>query len=365
MFLSSFNWYGFLIAMGMVVGMFGAFLVARWRGFSSDVAFDICLWAIPLAIVGARLNFVISDAIQGGDYSGWSGFLKVIGFENGKFIGLYGLSIYGGLIGAIAGIFFNSLVYKHKGRKETFLNMVDLGAPFMLLGQAIGRWGNLVNGELYGGIITNPAWQWFPVAIEKGGMFYHALSFYESVFNLIGCALLFWMLLGNRRSRQGTVIAGYFIWYGLVRACLELFRQPEFIMYWGNIPISFVDSILLVLVGAGLLIYFIVKARKEGTRIPLFVKREQWHETGRDIFEWGRDYHQKLPPLFKRSAVADVETEDVDEALIEETEQTELSDQPESLPSVCCPRCGATVDAEVENCPFCGQKISQDPNEQS
>jgi len=327
-FLSGVQWYGVIIALAMVAGIALAWFCARYRGYNPDVVFDIAIWAIPCAIVGARLNFALSEALSDRPMT----FLEIIGFQNGEFVGLSGLSIMGGIVGGVIGVLCNALIYKKKGRKETFLHMADIAAPFLLLGQAIGRWGNFANQELYGQAVTNPSMQWFPFAVyidaEQG--WFQALFFYEFVLNLIGAALLLWIWLGKRRSHKGMVAAFYFMWYGIIRTFLEGLRQPEFIMYWFDvIPISQAQALLTALAGVAIMIFIIARARKKEKLVPLFVTREDWGRTGLDDFDWGRDPSVPLPPIFKKKAAAQEEADEpeAEDAPIE-ADEPEAEDAP-------------------------------------
>lgn len=280
----TFNWYGFLIAMGIIIGTIGAYLLAKKRGYNGDVVFDIVIWAVPFAIIGARLYYVIFDIIgSGAKYT----FPEVFGFTGSGFR-LQGLAIYGGVLGAILGVYLNSLMYKRKEKKtgvkkETFLQMCDIGSPFLILGQAIGRWGNFVNGEVYGQPIVNPAYQFFPIAVEIDGMWYQALFFYESVLNLIGFFILLWFFIGRRRSFSGFVFASYGIYYGLVRIILESFRdKSKFILYLipDVLPVSQFVSAIAIILGVVGIIYVWRKAEKEGKKVPILVHYDDWEKTG-------------------------------------------------------------------------------------
>ncbi|HEY8423621.1 MAG TPA: prolipoprotein diacylglyceryl transferase, partial [Clostridia bacterium] len=269
------NWYGFLVGLGMIAGMVGAYFTAKKRGYNPDVVFDIMIWALPLAILGARLYYVIFDIIgSGAQYS----FGEVFGFYDDGFR-LQGLAIYGGVLGGLLGVFINSRIYKRKQqqtgeKKENFLMMCDIGAPFLILGQAIGRWGNFVNGEVYGQPILNPAFQFFPIAVKVNGMWYQALFFYESVLDLIGFFLLLWLFIGRRRSFPGFVFACYGIYYGAVRMVLESFRdKQQFVLYLipNVLPVSQLVSAIAVLLGTVGIIYVYLNAKKQGKKPPIMV----------------------------------------------------------------------------------------------
>ncbi|HHW90371.1 MAG TPA: prolipoprotein diacylglyceryl transferase [Clostridiales bacterium] len=279
-----FNWYGFLIALGIIAGTICAYFAAKKRGYNPDVVFDIIIWALPFAIIGARLYYVIFDIIgSGAKYT----FPQALGFYDDGFR-LQGLAIYGGVLGALLGVFFNSLMYKHKEKKtgekkETFLMMCDIGSPFLILGQAIGRWGNFANAEVYGQPVLNPAYQFFPIAVKVDGMWYQALFFYESMLNLIGFGLLLWFLLGRRRSFPGFVFACYGIYYGIVRIILESFRdKAQFVLYMipNVLPVSQFVSAIAIILGAAGIIYVWQKAQKEGKKPPILVHYDDWEKTG-------------------------------------------------------------------------------------
>ncbi len=321
----SFNWYGFLIAMGIMVGTIGAYFIAKKRGYNGEVVFDIVIWAVPFAIVGARLYYVIFDVIgAGAKYT----FLQVFGFTEDGFK-LEGLAIYGGVLGAILGVYLNSLMYKRKEKKtgvkkETFLQMCDIGSPFLILGQAIGRWGNFANAEVYGQPIVNPAYQFFPLGVEINGMWYQALFFYESVLNLIGFFILLWFLLGRRRSFPGFVFASYGIYYGIVRIILEAFRDKEqFILYMipNVLPVSQFVSAIAIILGIAGIIYIWKKADKNDKKVPILVHYDDWEQTGLP-----EEYYGKPLAIDEYEYVEEGE-ESVEEYLQKKTEDKEKPDQ--------------------------------------
>lgn len=280
------SWYGFIISMGILIGTVGAYFAAKKRGYRPDAVVDIIIAAVPLAIIGARTYYVIFDIIGGNN--NWT-FAEYLGFTGNGFR-LEGLAIYGGVIGAILGVYILSLIYRRKEKKtgekrETFLQLCDIGAPFLILGQAIGRWGNFVNQEVYGQRILNPAYEFFPIAVKVGNHWYQALFFYESILNLIGFGLLLWFFLGRRRSFNGFVISAYGIYYGLARLILEGFRntdEGDFILYLipDVLPVSQVVSVLAILAGGAFIIYQIVKAKKKNVKVPILVMFDDWEMTG-------------------------------------------------------------------------------------
>ena len=243
-----------------IVGVLIVSKLAKHKGFDSSIAFDLVLIAFPLAIVGARLNYVLFTP-----NNNWT-FLSILQVWNG------GLMIYGGVLFAAIGI----AVYC-KIKKYSILKVFDLIAPALILGQAIGRWGNFFNQEAYGSLVTNASFQWFPFSVwienghftseakmqlvnaygtsEVAGAWFNATFFYESIWCLGGFFLLYWL---NKKTDQiGLVTATYFVYYGLERFFVEMLRTDS--LYLGSIKISVLISGLLILTGLSYLIYLVIK----------------------------------------------------------------------------------------------------------
>ena len=233
--------YGLLIALAIGLGVALCAKREREMGLPRDLTIDFALSVIPAAIGGARLYYVAFE---------WEAYashpLSILYIWEG------GLAIYGAVIGgAIAALIF-SLV-----RKVSFADLADLTAPSLILGQAIGRWGNFVNQEAYGRLIENPSLQFFPLAvyIEAVGEWHMATFFYESLWNFIG----FWILWLNRNkvTARGNLFLGYLCWYGLGRAVIEGWRTDS--LMWGPVRVSQALSAALC-VGAG--IALVIRHRK-------------------------------------------------------------------------------------------------------
>ena len=163
-------WYGVLISFGVLLGVLFALRECKRIGFKEDNLLDFLLYAIPSAIVGARTYYVIFS---------WDYYSKnlneIINIRNG------GLAIHGALIaGVIVGILFC------KKRKINVLQLLDIVMPSVALGQSIGRWGNFVNQEAFGGP-TNLPW-----GIMVNGQKVHPTFFYESVIDFSVFIFLMW-----------------------------------------------------------------------------------------------------------------------------------------------------------------------------
>ena len=134
-------WYGLIIAGGLALGVLLAMHRAKRRSLNPDMVLDFLVYAVPLAIIGARLYYVV---FEWQDYA--NNIFSIFAIKEG------GLAIYGGVIGGLlaAAIFC-------KVKKFPLLSLLDLSIPSLILGQAIGRWGNFVNQEAFGNVITNPS----------------------------------------------------------------------------------------------------------------------------------------------------------------------------------------------------------------
>ncbi len=273
--LISAGWYGGLIGGGMVICIIVAFFMAKRRGYDTDNVFDVALVCIPLAIIGARLYYVLNDMAHNGTQ--WS-IGEILGFRNGHFEGFAGLAIYGGLLGGLIGaVIVRFLINKRKApeKQMTFVQMADLYFCLIILGQAIGRWGNFANQEAYGQLITDPALQWFPFAvyIEAEQAWFNACFFYESMWNIVGFGLLQWFYNGKRKSFDGFCFAFYCIWYGFIRFWVEGLRSDS--MYFGAIKANQLISAIIFFVGIGIIVYHIVMAKRAGKKPFLFVKEDE------------------------------------------------------------------------------------------
>ncbi len=227
-------WYGIIIATGMLLGIWIATYNARRRGYKSEMVLDIALIAVIVAVIGARVHYVLFswEYFKGGP------FVDVFKIWNG------GLAIYGGVIGGLIGVFAYS-----KLAKKRFLSMVDILVPSLILGQAIGRWGNFVNQEAYGWVINNPAWTFFPAAvfIKSEGAFHMATFFYESMWDFIVFAFL--MNYMKKDRREGNVFFMYFALYGFGRMIIEGFRMDSQMLFGTGIRINQMISVIFMVFG--------------------------------------------------------------------------------------------------------------------
>ena len=240
-------------ALIIVFGMLSAFLVIsllfKRRNMSTDLFLTYFVIGLPIAIITTRLFYCITDGLPISEWFSWNSIRQG------------GLSIVGGIIGGTASVAAVSYF-----KKVNFLRVGDCVVVGLLLAQSIGRWGNFANQEVYGGVVTNPSLQFFPIAvyIEKTAQYHYAFFFYESMVTLTAAILMFINAWVNPKKPNGVNTACYFITYGLVRSIMEPLRDSSFILGHG-VPWSLVLS-LVMLVG-GLVLLFLVlyfNKQKEG-----------------------------------------------------------------------------------------------------
>ncbi|MFQ6772874.1 MAG: prolipoprotein diacylglyceryl transferase [Clostridia bacterium] len=238
------HYYGVIMASAMLIGIFLTYFLSKKRDVKKEHIFDLALIVLPLAVLCARAYYCIFSEH---DYS----FVEFWQINKG------GLAIYGGVIGGFIGVMIFCLI-----RKKNILAVCDILVPALILGQALGRWGNFINQEAYGYAVTNPAWQFFPfsVYIEAEGAWHLATFFYESMWNLLTFVVLLITLI--KCKNRGIPTALYLILYGIGRVFIEGLRTDS--LYLGNtgIRVSQLVSGALILVGIGILIAILVKNRR-------------------------------------------------------------------------------------------------------
>ena len=215
-------WYGIGYAVAIGFGTWLAGVQARRRGLDTGFIGDALILVVLLGIIGGRLYHVIDQWPLYRD-----NLLKIV-------LPPYsGMALYGGVGGGIVGVYIAT-----RRRHQSFLRWADVAVPSLFLGQAIARWGNFFNQELYGPP-TNLPWgiaidcthrvaaypcSTFP--LESTG--FHPLFFYEASFTLVGGLIALW---ASRRIadrlRDGDLLSFWLIWYGSVRAVLETFRSAD------------------------------------------------------------------------------------------------------------------------------------------
>lgn len=239
-------WYGFIIALGVLLAMIYGFKKMRPAGIDPDRGTDVVIGGFIGGILGARLYYILFDSELG--------FKDFFNIRNG------GLAIYGGIIGAIL---VGAIVAKI--RKLKVVTMLDVAAPCFLIGQCIGRWGNFFNQEAFG---TNTDLPWGMLSFRTASFIanhdlvdqdpylpVHPCFLYESIWCLIGFILLHFYF--KHRKFDGEVFLMYIGWYGLGRFFIEGLRTDS--LYIGQIRVSqlvagtcFLTSIVLIIIFRGI-----------------------------------------------------------------------------------------------------------------
>ncbi len=226
----TFHLYGLLIGLGILVGAWVGIKVSRVK---ADEVWDGLLWVVGPALVGARVYHVI-------DY------FDYYWLNPGEIVMLWrgGMGIFGGVLGGLIGLWIWPGIRRVNGKKKLkskgyslftainkkkFLRLLDVAGVGLPIGQAIGRWGNYFNQELYGkptglpwGIKIRPENRLLEVMdYEK----FHPLFLYEGGWSLVGFFLLWWLLrLKKLKMGTGGVLMTYLGWYGLGRFWLEFLK---------------------------------------------------------------------------------------------------------------------------------------------
>ena len=234
-FVKDIYWYGIIIAAGMVLALLIAVKNTKLLGKNPEMLVDFSIIAIVFAIIGARIHYVIWSW----DLYKDSPFWKVFAVWEG------GLAIYGGIIGG----FLAALIYS-KIKNVSLLGLLDIVAPSLLLGQAIGRWGNFVNQEAYGYAVYNEKLWHFPITvyIKETGQYHLATFFYESAWNFIGFIIL--MVALRKGKREGRTFFLYMVLYGLGRVFIEGLRTDSQMFLNTDIRVNQVLSAVFIIVGA-------------------------------------------------------------------------------------------------------------------
>lgn len=258
------KFYGILMASAFIIGLFLLIKYCKFKGYDENLPYELLLVIFPSSIIGARLNYILFTLDRN-----WT-FLEMLSIWHG------GLMIYGGVLFSVV-----ALAIFCKIKKISFIAVLDMLAPLLILGQAIGRWGNFFNQEAYGSLITNPSFQWFPfgVYIESShftdearqqvlnafgslsgvdGAWFNATFFYESIWCFGGFVLLHNMF--KKTDTPGLLSATYLAYYGIERFFVEMLRTDS--LYLGGIKISVLVSAVIFVAGLSYLIYLYVKNQR-------------------------------------------------------------------------------------------------------
>lgn len=229
------TWYAIIILTGAMLGYYLTLRQVRKWGYKDELFENFFLMMLPIAIIGARIYYVIFEWQQ---YS--SDPISILYIWNG------GLAIHGGLIAAV--IF--GLWYFHKHQIDG-LRVADAAFPNVMLAQAIGRWGNFMNQEAYGQVVSGDFFKGWPSFIKDNmyidGYYRQPTFLFESIGNIVGFLLITFVYKKYGRKKRGDLAWAYITWYGMVRFIVEGMRTDSLML--GPIKVAQLISILGVLFG--------------------------------------------------------------------------------------------------------------------
>ena len=260
-------WYAIFVTTGIIAGVFfGAYFAPKRTGQNPELYTDFALWVIPACIVGARLWYVIFTWNE--NYT----FADIFAVRGG------GLAIHG----VIAAAVITALIYT-KAKKLNFLNFADTGIVGLIIGHVIGRFGNFINREAFGGYYTGL----FAMEIrldqvhnintvtsemldnqiirEYAGtvvqyISVHPTFFYEAAANF--ALFIFLNLYRKHKKFNGELLAYYFLCYGITRFFIEGLRTDQLTFFGTGLPTAQIVSVLMASAGLAWLVYGFVKLRK-------------------------------------------------------------------------------------------------------
>lgn len=261
LFGRNFYWYGVIIAAGFLLAVLYCTKAAPRFGLNGDSLIDMLFFAVPLSIVGARTYYVLFNRSLFENPDGSLDWARAVAIWDG------GGAIYGSIIAAVL-----TVVVFCRVRKQSAWVMTDVGCYGLLIGQAVGRWGNFVNVEAFGGV-TGVPWRmsgayiagWLAEhgqvtetavydAVSDGTLGVHPTFFYESMWNVLGFCLL--VLLAKKWRRcDGQMFLSYVVWYGVGRFFIEGLRTDSLYFFSTGIRVSQLVGLASAGAAAGILVW--------------------------------------------------------------------------------------------------------------
>ncbi|HEM6116257.1 prolipoprotein diacylglyceryl transferase [Streptococcus pluranimalium] len=245
------RWYALCIVTGLILAVYLSMKEAPRKRINPDLVLDFILIAFPIAIIGARLYYVIFEWSYYKDH-----LAEIFAIWNG------GIAIYGGLIaGAIVLYFFT---------RHHFIDTVDfmdIAAPGVMIAQSLGRWGNFFNQEAFGKTVQHL--NYLPDFIKNqmyiDGAYRTPTFLYESLWNLIGFIVIVSLRHKPKLLKKGEPSLFYLVWYGCGRLVIEGLRTDSLML--AGLRVSQWLSALLIIIG---LVLFIYRRRRSDT--PFYLK---------------------------------------------------------------------------------------------
>ena len=262
-------WYGIILAVAMLCGMYLSMKQAERFGLTEDHISDLVLWAVPCCILGSRIYYVVFYQDLYRDADGTFDWARAVAVWDG------GIAMYGTVIAGFLVAFLFTRI-----RKIPMGALTDTAVLGLILGQAIGRWANLINREAFGAPTDLP-WRMRVWISQTQSIEVHPTFLYESLWNFVGLLLLL-TVVTKGRCFDGEVTWAYFLWYGTGRFWIEGLRMDSLYLFdWtilgARIRVSQALSLVMAVLAAWMLFY----ERKIRRRTPdgLYVHRAAVEET--------------------------------------------------------------------------------------
>lgn len=241
-------WYGFFIFLGIIIASTLSIINFKKHNLTTDNFIDVALPTMIMAILGARIWYVIFKWNEVYKYD----FMEIFRINNG------GLAIQGGVLFGLV----TAIIVLRKNKIPVLL-AGDCIMPNVLLAQALGRWGNFVNQEAFGSQCSLEFLEklHLPQFIIDGmyidGAYWHPTFLYESLLNILGFLIIFFIVKRFSKT-NGVQFGSYFIWYGFIRFFIEALRTDS-LMFMG-LKMAQITSFIFVFIG--LVLIFIAKKQK-------------------------------------------------------------------------------------------------------
>lgn len=244
------TWYSIFILAGALIASILFIVEAKKYDISKDYCINLIFWSIVLGIIGARIYYV---AFNWSYYS--KDLLEILRIWHG------GLAIHGSVIAAVIFI----IIYSKKYEIRT-LKITDMACVSLIIAQAIGRWGNFINGEAHGGVTTRIALENMKIipkfvidGMNIDGVYYIPTFYYESLWCLLGFILLLVIRKVCKYLKAGQLTGTYLIWYGVGRFFIEALRTDSLML--SNLKMAQIVSIAFVIIGIILIIRGFTKGK--------------------------------------------------------------------------------------------------------
>lgn len=262
----SIYWYGVIITVGVILAYLYAMHRTKDFGLNKDRVFDVVFVAIICGFIGARIYYCVFTTLNPDSGMSYTFVTTFTTIRDG------GLAIYGGIIGGFLAGYIACRV-----RKVNFFAMTDIASLGFLIGQTLGRWGNLINQEAHGSVCADD-WVFGMTGTiisreVEAGQLVHPCFLYESTWCLLGFILLHFYSK-KLRSYDGEITLLYIAWYGIGRAFIESLRTDSLMA--GQLRVSQIVGAASFVVAGALFVVFKIITEKKG--IPLYVNSQECAE---------------------------------------------------------------------------------------